>query len=220
MASIFLSHARGDDDEFVARVYAFLESRGFEVWWDRERMPSRALTFIEEIRDAIHRADRLVVVIGPKALRSDYVRSEWQAALSEHKPVIPILRRVAEGVDPHTCLPAELRHYHAPSFVDRDGDEPPLDSLARILGEPVPAPTPIFGSPPERPPHFRPRPNDFEQIFGAVLGELTGTEVRTHQDRITVLTGMGGVGKPCWRRAWSRRCDAGRPRCSKTESTG
>jgi hypothetical protein len=196
MASVFLSYARGDDDDFVARAYALLRSRGFEVWWDRESMPSRALTFTEEIRDAIHRSDRLLVVIGPKALGSEYVRAEWQAALSEHKPVIPILRRVPEGTqDPYACLPAELRHFHAPSFLVVEGIEPPLDPLERILREPVPAPAPIFGRPPERPPHFRPRPDKFTELFGAVLGELTSTRVLTYEERVTVLTGMGGIGK-------------------------
>jgi hypothetical protein len=196
MASVFLSYARGDDDDFVARAYALLRSRGFEVWWDRESMPSRALTFTEEIRDAIHRSDRLVVVIGPKALRSDYVRAEWQAALSEHKPVIPVLRRVPEETqDPYACLPAELRHFHAPSFLVVDGAEPPLEPLERILREPVPPPAPIFGRPPERPPHFRPRLDKFAEIFGAVLGELTSTRVLTDEERVTVLTGMGGIGK-------------------------
>lgn len=97
MPSVFLSYARGDDDEFVARAYEFLRA-DFDVWWDKECMPSRSLTFTEEIRDAIHRSERVVVVIGPKALRSDYVRAEWQAALSERKPVIPLLRRGAISI--------------------------------------------------------------------------------------------------------------------------
>ena len=54
MTSVFLSYAGGDDDSFVAGLYKFLRSRNFDVWWDRECMPSRSLTFTEEIRDAIH----------------------------------------------------------------------------------------------------------------------------------------------------------------------
>lgn len=103
--SVLLSYARGDDDEFVEHTYAVLSSRGFDLWWDRESMPNRALTFTEEIRDAIHHSERLVVVIGPRALRSDYVRAEWQAALSEQKPVIPLLRRLPQGVGARSQLP-------------------------------------------------------------------------------------------------------------------
>jgi len=100
VTSVFLSYARGDDDDFVARTYAFLRSRDLNVWWDKESMPSRSLTFTEEIREAIHHTDRLMVVIGPKALRSDYVRGEWQAALSEHKPVV---------ADPSPCARGDCR---------------------------------------------------------------------------------------------------------------
>ena len=56
-------------------------------------MPSRSLTFHQEIRDAIAARERLVLVVGPKAVTSDYVRQEWQFALREaDKVVTPILR--------------------------------------------------------------------------------------------------------------------------------
>jgi hypothetical protein len=50
---LFLSRARCDDEPFVRRLYHDLTARGFSVWWDRECMPNRALTFLQEIRDAI-----------------------------------------------------------------------------------------------------------------------------------------------------------------------
>jgi len=59
MLSIFLSYAPGDDFEpfdpatsFVARLHRDLTARGFEVWFDRMAMPSRGLTFHQEIQDA------------------------------------------------------------------------------------------------------------------------------------------------------------------------
>jgi hypothetical protein len=196
MTSVFLSYARADDEAFVARAYAFLQERGFVVWWDRRNMPARALAFAEEIREAIHNSDRVVVVIGPQALRSDYVRAEWQAALSERKPVVTALRLVPEGLaDPHSCLPPELKIFDAEPFLAVDGKEPSLDPLERLLSDPPPSPPQIFGRPPEQPPHFRPRPDVFSDIFDAVLGETTKPEVHTHERRVTVLTGMGGIGK-------------------------
>jgi hypothetical protein len=177
-------------------VYAHLRSSGIDVWWDQNCMPNRALTFVEEIRDAVHRAERLVVVIGPKALSSDYVRAEWQAGLAGRKPVVPVLRRVPDGTeDPYTCLPPELRFLHAPSALASGDVEPSLKELTRILGDPVPPPAPILGGPPERPPHFRPRPDAFSEVFDCVLGELTSTRVHAAENRVTVLTGMGGTGK-------------------------
>jgi hypothetical protein len=147
-------------------VYEFLQAHGFTVWWDRKCMPARALAFNEEIREAIHRSQRLVVVIGPRALRSDYVRAEWQCALSERKPVVTAIRRVPEGApSPSGCLPPELKIFHAETFLATDGTEPPLDPLVRLLNGPIPPSPPIFGRPPERPQHFLPRPDAFEQTL-------------------------------------------------------
>lgn len=49
------------------------------MWWDRESMESRGWTFLHEIRDAIEGADRLIAVIGPEAVTSEYVKYEWEA---------------------------------------------------------------------------------------------------------------------------------------------
>jgi TIR domain/NB-ARC domain len=194
--SVFLSYARADDEAFVARVRAFLVAHGFTVWRDREDMAARSLPFPEEIRNAIHACERFVVVIGPRALRSDHVRAEWQAALSERKSVVTVLRLVPEGfADPHACLPPELKLFHAEPFLVVDGKEPPLDRLVQLLRDPIPPPPPILGRPPERPPHFRPRPDEFSALFGLVLGETSSPDVRVHARRVTVLSGMGGIGK-------------------------
>jgi hypothetical protein len=68
-------YARGDEVDpaksFVARLHRGLTARGFEVWFDRMAMPSRGLTFHEEIQDAVAARERLVLVVGPKAAVSD-----------------------------------------------------------------------------------------------------------------------------------------------------
>ena len=60
MKSMFSSVTRGDDVDpfdpatsFVARLHRDLTARGFEVWFDRIAMPSRGLTFHQEIQDAV-----------------------------------------------------------------------------------------------------------------------------------------------------------------------
>src|SRR5207247_2446748 len=93
MSRLFLSYARGDDETFVERLYEALTARGFDIWRDRSSMPSRGLTFHQEIRDTISACERLLLVVGPKAVASDYVRQEWQYAWFEaEKVVVPILR--------------------------------------------------------------------------------------------------------------------------------
>ena len=108
-ARIFLSYARGDDEAFVRRLHDDLTKQGFDVWFDRVSMPSRNLTFHQEIRDAIAARDRLVLVVGPKAGVSDYVRQEWQFAWREaDKVVTPILR-----LGDYPLVPDELKLIHA-----------------------------------------------------------------------------------------------------------
>src|SRR5262245_34382439 len=109
--SVFLSYARQDDEPFAARLYADLTRRGFDVWWDRARMPSRGDTFLHEIQRAIDASSRFLLVLGPKACTSAYVVAEWQHAIAVGKPITPVLRRGA-----YDQLPGELRLLHAEDF--------------------------------------------------------------------------------------------------------
>ncbi|NJL56704.1 toll/interleukin-1 receptor domain-containing protein [bacterium] len=73
---IFISYARADDEPFVEKLYHDLKDE-FDIWWDRETMSNRGKTFLQEIRDAIDWSDRLILIAGPGAFTSDYVRDEW-----------------------------------------------------------------------------------------------------------------------------------------------
>jgi hypothetical protein len=163
MNKVFLSYARGDDEAFVKGLYEDLTAEGFEVWWDRVSMPSGALTFLQVIRDAIHGADRLVVVIGPKAVTSDHIRAEWQHALVEDKVVVPILRLGA-----HDLLPAELQDLHCPDFRASRAKDEAMPELTRILRDPMPALGRLYGEEPTPPPHFHTSPDDMTRLAGFV----------------------------------------------------
>src|SRR5436190_1150674 len=102
---LFLSYARTDDDgltddSFVKRLHKDLTERGCSVWWDRDSMPNRGSTFLNAIRDAITAVDRVILIIGPGAIQSDYVRAEWEYALSICISVLPILRKGDYGLLP------------------------------------------------------------------------------------------------------------------------
>ncbi len=189
MATLFLSYARGDDEPFVERLYRDLSMRGFEVWWDRHSMPGRALTFLQEIRDAITARDRFVLVVGPKAVTSDYVRAEWLYALEIGKAINPVLR-----LGDYDLLPDELKLLDAPDFRDDGHYAARLETLVRQLSEPV-APLGKLIAVPSLPPHFLRRQDRLRALKDAVLADLhrpvviTGTVVRTG------IHGMGGIGK-------------------------
>jgi hypothetical protein len=160
---------------FVARLQWDLKSRGFEVWFDRVSMPSRRLTFHQEIRDAVAACDRLLVVIGPKAVSSDYVRQEWQFAYFQaDKVVTPILRS-----GEFSLVPDELKLLHCEDFRDNAQYEFHLEQLARILCDPIPQLGKLIGVP-SLPAHFLSRTDRLVAIRDALRADL---------DRPVVITG-------------------------------
>jgi hypothetical protein len=190
MTGIFLSYARGDDEAFVRRLYERIVADGHDVWFDRECMPSRALTFLQEIRDAVRGRERTVVVIGPSAVTSDYVRAEWQAALVEGKIVTPVLR-----LGDFDLLPAELRNLHCPDLRAARDTDVAWAELKRVLAQPVPPLGALVGAVPELPPRFQPRPDNLSTLAQHLLYDIEHPAVIEGPLRTTVLHGMGGVGK-------------------------
>jgi len=199
LPKLFLSYGRGDDEPFVKKLYQRLDAEGFSVWWDRECMPSRALTFLKEIREAVRASDRVVVVIGPSCVRSAYCRAEWQAALAESKVVNPILR-----LGDHTLLPPELGNFHCPDLRHDALYEERIREVLRILTEPIPMLGELFGGVPDVPPHFQPRPDDLSRLVSEVLIDETRPVTLTGPGRVTVLHGMGGGGKSVLAAAFAR----------------
>jgi hypothetical protein len=199
MSSLFLSYARGDDEPFVKRLYEELTSVGFNVWWDRENMPSRSLTFLQEIREAIRKAERIIVIIGPEAVRSDYVRAEWQAALVESKVVVPVLR-----LGTYELLPSELRGLHCPDLRTERNWEEGIAELIRILREPIPPLGELLGGIPPPPPYFQPRPTQMTQLADAFLLEAHEPVTLSVAETVMVVYGIAGVGKTVLIAAFAR----------------
>ena len=161
---VFISYARADDEPFVERLHRDLEAAGIDVWWDRDTMASRGRTFLQEIRDAIEAVDRVIAVIGPAAIHSDYVRYEWDHAALFAKGLLPILRLGDYGLVPSELLlendqglaVSDLGMLHCPDFRAERPYEQALDELVAIIGQPVP-PLASYDGTPALPPHFLPR---------------------------------------------------------------
>jgi WD40 repeat protein len=189
MTSLFLSYARDDDEPFVERLYHALLACGFDVWWDRADMPSRTLTFHQEIREAIAAREQLVLVIGPGAVASEYVRQEWQFALETEKVVTPILR-----LGDYSLLPDELRLFHAEDFRDDTRFDFHLDHLARQLSEPPP-PLGRLIAVPALPAHYLARSNRMNDLRDALRADLDRPVVIGTVSARVGVHGMGGIGK-------------------------
>lgn len=210
-ARVFISYARGDDGEpydpatsFVTRLHADLTQAGFDVWFDRVSMPSRQLTFHQEIADAIRGHDRLILVVGPKAAVSDYVRQEWRWALELDKPVIAILR---QGDYEH--IPGELALAHCDDFRDDAHYPAQLAKLIENLRRPPPPLGALFGVP-SLPLHFLGRPELLRRVKDALLVDLQKPVVITGEAARVGMQGMGGIGKSVLAAALARDCDVRR----------
>lgn len=200
MADIFISYGRADDEAFVRQLRADLEAGGLTVWWDRAAMESRGRTFLQEIRDAIAAAGRLLLVIGPQAVESGYVRAEWEFALQACKVVVPVLR-----LGDFSLVPAELARLHCPDFRPGRPAADGLAELTRILSAPVPALARLSGVDPLPASHL-PRPEEADKLAAAVLADVSQPVVITSAGRTVALEGMGGVGKSVLAAAFARAC--------------
>jgi len=200
VSSIFLSYARSDDEAFVRRLHADMTSAGFDVWFDRVSMPARQLTFHQEIRDAIAARDRLLLIVGPGVLTSDYVAQEWRFAYFEAgKCVNPIVRldgRDADGadIDGYELIPEDLKLLHAEDFRDDAHYDAHLANLIRQLSEAIP-PVGKLVAVPELPACFLAQPDRIKALRDLLLIDLQKPVVVSGVAARVGLQGMGGIGK-------------------------
>ncbi len=201
---LFLSYARADDSGFVNRLYDDLTRLGYAVWWDKMSMPSRAFQFLQEIRDAIEESDRLILVVGLHALESTYVRAEWEYALSICRVVTPILRS-----GQYEQLPEPLAGFHSIDFREPRLYDDAFQELVRVLSVPI-LPLGTLRNVPHLPPHFVSRPQYLKTLIGYVMADLNQPAVMAHARCITVIQGMGGIGKSVVAAAFALICESRR----------
>jgi hypothetical protein len=144
----------------------------------------------------------LVLVIGPKAVASEYVRQEWQFAWFEaEKVVTPILR-----LGDYPLAIDELKLVHAEDFRNDADYARHLKELVRILNEPPP-PLGKLISVPSLPDHYLSRTDRLIPLRDVVRSGLDsaapfgGTAARQQFHGIAGVAkhvgmhGMGGIGK-------------------------
>jgi WD40 repeat protein len=203
--AVFISYARADAEPYAEWLHAQLTARGRSVWWDHAAMKSRGRTFLQEIRDAIEGCDRLLLVVTPAAVASEYVRAEWNHALLFGKNVI-CLRRIG-GV---ALVPPELGKLHAVDASDTRDASKALDEIERHLAEPLPPLGRFRSLVPSLPPRFLPRRSDLEALEQSVLADVHRPTVVTSARQTAALQGMGGVGKSVLTAAFARATDTRR----------
>jgi tetratricopeptide (TPR) repeat protein len=215
--TVFLSYARADDHpdyddaakSFMRRLYTALTAEGFDVWWDRASLPSRGEEFTVEIERAIRGCERFVLVCGPGAAESDYVRAEWHFALAECKPVTPILR-----AGDYAMIPPEVAGVNAIDCrPERDEAAAFRDIAARLRQD---APLGVTVGVKRLPDAYVNRDAPFGQARHALMADAIQTTVISAPPRETTRSvgtqravavyGLGGIGKSTLAAALAEDC--------------
>lgn len=89
MQRLFISYSRKDID-FVRKLAGDLEKAGYDVWWDITDLRGGD-DWVRMIPSAIESSDRVIVVLSPNSIISEWVEKEYTQALSLHKKIIPIM---------------------------------------------------------------------------------------------------------------------------------
>jgi WD40 repeat protein len=186
---IFISYARDDDETFAKKLWSYLEKQGIRVWWDREAMESRGRTFLREIRDAIASTDRVLLIIGPQAKHKPYVEMEWRHALREGVVVTPLLRQ-----GHYSDVPEALQSLHCEDVRKTVPENQALERIRSIVTTPVLPLGQLVGVP-RLPTPFLERPAQLDTLRSRVLIDAYEPIDLQPDQRITSITGMGGVGK-------------------------
>jgi WD40 repeat protein len=190
MGHVFISYARADAEPYATWLYDALKAHAVPVWWDRKAMLSRGRTFLQELRDAIAGSDRLLAIVTPDALESDYVAREWEYGRRFAAAVVPVL---LDGE--FSQLPGRLAKLHGVDFRANRNREDAFAELLRVLTcrvEPLGA---LLTLVPALPPHFLERTPTVDNVIAALVeGDVRTPGLESHE-RIVGISGMSGAGK-------------------------
>jgi tetratricopeptide (TPR) repeat protein len=197
---IFISYSWDDDRPFVLRLHRELESAGIKVWRDETDMQSRGDSLRKEVRQAIEAATRIVPVVGPAALASNFVQLEWNYAREKCKPITAIWRLGEE-------MPADFRNTLYFDFRSENASfsfERVLATLIDRLKSSESLPGPIYGPFP-LPPQSPIARSEFSSLINAIRPEHSSAAV-TGRAAVVALHAGAGLGKTVLAAQFARDC--------------
>jgi hypothetical protein len=89
MGHIYISYSRQDRDS-VHQYVERLRAEGYTVWIDDQNIPT-GTEWWSQIQLAIAEADAYIMFLSLASVESQWIRTELNSALSNNKPVIPVL---------------------------------------------------------------------------------------------------------------------------------
>jgi hypothetical protein len=186
---VFISYAHRDGSELAAWLLRELESLGFDVWLDRERLRGGD-RWTNEIESALDRSDVVLALLSEGSFTSDTCRAEQGWALDSGKRVIPL------RVQKNSRLPIRLYNRQYLEFSDPSAYKSSFQELLRSFGAhqrpsaPTAIPEPHYNNAPGLPDPFVERPELLTRLRDALFLEGPQRNIG-----LTALQGMGGIGK-------------------------
>lgn len=142
--SCFISYS-SKDEEFAERLYARMQQEHLRVWFAPEDMKG-GRKMHEQIDEAIRVYDKLLLVLSPESMNSNWVELELRKARarerSEDRPILfPISITEFDNIetwelidaDEGRDLAAEIREYFIPDFREWKKHDAFEEAFARLL---------------------------------------------------------------------------------------
>jgi WD40 repeat protein len=181
---VFISYARSDGEAAAKALHDRLaaDAPGVPSWLDRNELEG-GIGWWNQIEQELERAEFLVLVMTPAAMRSENTRREWRCARQRGVCVYPVKAAVDAELD-FAALPGWMARAH---FYDLTHEWPKL--VAHLRRGCVIARVPFMA--PSLPNNFVPRERE-----AATLAEwLLASSSRTPVAITTAISGAGGFGK-------------------------
>jgi hypothetical protein len=92
---VFISYGTADAIHVAEWLFRQLQANGYEVWWDRHRLPERAgSAWDAEIENAIRTSDAVIALLSPHSVRErGECRNEINFACDKGRRIVPVLAR-------------------------------------------------------------------------------------------------------------------------------
>jgi|GEM_PF-3459329 len=202
---VFISYSR-KDKKFVEYLYTQLkEVYNLAVWLDLIKLSSDGRSFDKNIQEALDDSNRLLLIVSPDSMVSEYVTKEWKYALERCKTIIPVLHRGEyEILSQHP----QLAKLHAPQLSGETIEKSKLDRVVDfILDEPVQGD--IYGISLEWDERKKvERPQALYDLKSLAITDLD--ESYSGDSAIVGIWGFGGTGKSVMAQSLIRDCDVRR----------
>src|SRR5262245_16956587 len=138
---VFMSYSRVDE-AFALWLMQMLESRGVNVWRDKEGIRAGNL-WPWEISEAIKSCSHLLIILSPASVSSKNVLDELYCASDNRKHILPVLYHACEI--PSLIQTNQYVDFREPSPYDPDYYKQPLEKLIQRFNQ-----TQYLAAPPSR----------------------------------------------------------------------